>query len=69
VALSDVLAQVLGFLRAGYPEGVPGPDQVPLFALLRRPLSDDEVAGILFTDNRIHKMSVTNRDLRVPAEP
>jgi hypothetical protein len=37
VALSDVLAKVLGFLRAGYPEGVPGPDQVPLFALLRRP--------------------------------
>ena len=43
MALSDVLMRVVGFLRAGYPEGVPAHDYVPLLALLRRRLSDDEV--------------------------
>jgi Protein of unknown function (DUF3349) len=43
VALSDGLARLLGFLRVGYPDGVPYADQVPLLALLRRRLSDDEV--------------------------
>jgi hypothetical protein len=46
VALSDVLMKVLGFLRAGYPQGVPASDQVPLLALLRRRLSDDEVLAL-----------------------
>lgn len=46
MALSEVVAKVLGFLRAGCPEGVLGPDQVPLFALMRRRLSDDEVLAV-----------------------
>lgn len=43
MALSDLLARILLFLRAGYPEGVPAADYIPLVALLRRRLSDDEV--------------------------
>jgi hypothetical protein len=46
MALSDVVARVVGFLRAGYPHGVPGTDYVPLIALLRRRLSDDEVVAV-----------------------
>jgi hypothetical protein len=46
MALSDVLMRVVGFLRAGYPEGVPAHDYVPLLALLRRRLSDDEVMAV-----------------------
>jgi Protein of unknown function (DUF3349) len=46
VALSNGLARVLGFLRVGYPDGVPHADQVPLLALLRRRLSDDEVVAL-----------------------
>jgi hypothetical protein len=46
VTPSDVLAKVLGFLRAGYPEDTPGPERVPLFALMRRRLSDDEVLSL-----------------------
>jgi hypothetical protein len=46
VALSDVLMRVVGFLRAGYPEGVPAHDYVPLLALLRRRLSDEEVIAV-----------------------
>jgi hypothetical protein len=41
-----VLMRVVGFLRAGYPEGVPAHDYIPLLALLRRRLSDDEVIAI-----------------------
>lgn len=39
---------VLNWLRAGYPGGVPGPDRVPLLALLRNsPLSEDEVTEVV----------------------
>ena len=41
MALSDVLAKIVGFLRAGSAEGVPDGDYIPLVALLRRRLSDD----------------------------
>jgi Protein of unknown function (DUF3349) len=33
-----------GRLRAGYPEGVPDVDYIPLFALLGSRLTNDEVA-------------------------
>lgn len=46
MALSDVVMRVVGFLRAGYPEGIPTHDYVPLLALLRRRLSDDEVVAV-----------------------
>jgi hypothetical protein len=37
---------MVAFIRAGYPQGVPETDYVPLLALLRRRLSDDEVAAV-----------------------
>lgn len=40
------LAKIVAWITAGYPEGVPGPDRVPLFALLKRRLSDDEVKTV-----------------------
>lgn len=46
MALSDVLTRVLGFLRAGYPDGVPTHDYVPLLALLRRRLTEEEVLTV-----------------------
>jgi predicted nucleotidyltransferase len=46
MALSDMLMRVVGFLRAGYPEGIPAHDYIPLLALLRRRLSDDEVIAV-----------------------
>ena len=47
MALPPVLASIIGWLRAGYPEGVPQQDYIPLFALLsRQQLSNDEVAAI-----------------------
>ncbi len=40
------LAKIVAWITSGYPEGVPGPDRVPLFALLKRRLSDDEVKAV-----------------------
>jgi hypothetical protein len=41
------LESVLGWLREGYPQGVPARDYVPLLALLRRRLTEDEIAAIV----------------------
>ncbi|WP_280232350.1 DUF3349 domain-containing protein [Nocardia cyriacigeorgica] len=40
------LNAIIDWLRAGYPEGVPESDYIPLLALLRRRLTDDEVRQI-----------------------
>jgi len=46
MALTAFLAKVVGWLRAGYPDGVPERDYIPLFALLGSQLTDDEVTLI-----------------------
>jgi len=39
---------VVRWLTAGYPEGVPGPDRVPLLALLRStPLTEDQIREVV----------------------
>ena len=40
-------SSVLGWLRAGYPEGVPPKDYFPLLALLTRSLTPDEVDQVI----------------------
>jgi hypothetical protein len=45
--VTKFLAKIVAWITAGYPEGVPGPDRVPLLALLKRRLSDDEVAAVV----------------------
>ena len=42
----SVLSAVTDFLRIGYPEGVPQQDYIPLLALLKRQLTDDEVRTV-----------------------
>jgi hypothetical protein len=46
VALPPILSSIIGWLREGYPEGVPERDYIPLFALLSRELSEDEAKAI-----------------------
>jgi hypothetical protein len=46
MALPPILQSITEFLRKGYPQGVPERDYLPLFALLRRRLSDEEVLAI-----------------------
>jgi Protein of unknown function (DUF3349) len=42
--LPSAIQSVVDFLRAGYPEGVPQHDYQPLFALLRRQLTPEEIS-------------------------
>jgi hypothetical protein len=44
--VTKFLAKIVAWITAGYPEGVPGPDRVPLFALLRPRLTDEEVKAV-----------------------
>jgi len=44
--LNTRLSGVLDWLRAGYPAGVPPKDYIPLLALLRRSLTEDEVREV-----------------------
>jgi hypothetical protein len=44
--LPPVLSSIIGWLRAGYPEGVPDVDYIPLFALLGSQLTNDDVNAI-----------------------
>lgn len=45
--MTKFLAKIVAWITAGYPEGVPGPDRVPLFALLKPRLTDDEVKTVV----------------------
>ncbi len=45
---TSLFHSILKWLRAGYPDGVPGPDRVPLLALLRAtPLTEDEIKQVV----------------------
>jgi Protein of unknown function (DUF3349) len=46
MALPPLLDKIIGWLRAGYPEGVPDVDYIPLFALLGSQLTNNEVSAI-----------------------
>jgi len=42
------LRSVIRWLQVGYPDGVPGPDRVPLMALLRStPLTEDQIKEVV----------------------
>ncbi|MGA7051629.1 MAG: DUF3349 domain-containing protein [Mycobacterium sp.] len=65
MTLSDMVMRVVGFLRAGYPEGVPDHDYVPLLALLRRRLTDDEVITVATEALARRNVPVDATDVRV----
>ncbi|QZT58883.1 DUF3349 domain-containing protein [Mycolicibacterium austroafricanum] len=45
---TSLFHSILDWLRAGYPGGVPGPDRVPLLALLRStPLTEDQIKEVI----------------------
>jgi hypothetical protein len=48
------VTSVVGWLRDGYPAGVPERDYVPLFALLGRTLTHDEVEAVALDVLREH---------------
>ena len=46
MALPPVLDSIVSWLRAGYPQGVPDNDYIPLIAILSRRLTSEEVAAV-----------------------
>ena len=46
MALPPLLSSIVGWLRAGYPDGVPQQDYIPLFALLGQQLTREELHDI-----------------------
>jgi len=61
VGTTSLFQSILGWLRGGYPEGVPGPDRVPLLALLRAtPLTEDQVKEVV--------RNITGGDTGAPAD-
>jgi hypothetical protein len=58
--MAAVLQSIVDYLRAGYPEGVPEQDYIPLFALLRRQLSDDELVTV--ADELVRTGSMPSRE-------
>jgi hypothetical protein len=46
MSLPPFLSSVVNWLRAGYPNGVPESDYIPLIAILARRLSNDEVQQV-----------------------
>src|ERR1700757_2782113 len=63
--LSGLLTRIVAFLRAGYPEGVPTNDYIPLLARLRRRLSDDEVISVATELMSAGHTPVEGTDVRV----
>ncbi len=46
MSLPPVLSNIVNWLKAGYPNGVPEADYIPLLAVLTRRLSNDEVRSV-----------------------
>jgi hypothetical protein len=61
--LGGWLSSVVGWLRAGYPDGVPAADYVPLVALLARRLSPDEVRSVAAELSRSGQLPIDNIDI------
>lgn len=43
---ASVISRVIGWLNAGYPDGIPPTDRFPVIAVLKRRLTDEEVLEI-----------------------
>jgi Protein of unknown function (DUF3349) len=51
---------VVRWLQVGYPDGVPGPDRVPLLALLRStPLTEEQIKEVVYTIAQDHGSPAT----------
>ncbi|SDU89610.1 Protein of unknown function [Microlunatus sagamiharensis] len=63
MGLSSWVTSVVGWLKAGYPEGVPTTDYVPLLAVLARRLSTDEVRAVAAELVREGRLPVDDADI------
>lgn len=59
--MTGFLGRVVDWLREGYPAGIPAQDTIPVLALLRRRLTDAEVAAIAAELRASGLLSVENQ--------
>lgn len=64
--MTGFLGRVVDWLREGYPAGIPAQDTIPVLALLRRRLTDGEVAEIA-TELRVSGLLPADADQVVGA--
>jgi hypothetical protein len=65
MGLTDRVASIVRFLRAGYPTGAPATGYVPLLALLPRRISEDEITTITGKLIRLGRGRIDNVDVGV----
>ena len=63
MGITSWVGSVVGWLRAGYPEGIPASDYVPLLAVLSRRLSADEVRAVAAELVREGRLPVDDADI------
>jgi len=63
LSLPPFLSAVVDWLRAGYPQGIPEQDYVPLLALLARRLTAEEVAAVAAQLQNEGRLPATNTDI------
>lgn len=63
MSMPAFLTSVVGWLRAGYPEGIPENDYIPLVAVLARRLSHDEVHEVAVALAASGDMPIGNVDI------
>jgi hypothetical protein len=60
-----ITSRVVGFMRTGYPTGMPATGYAPLAALSRRRISDDEITAITSHFTMHRRTQVTTADVMV----
>jgi hypothetical protein len=63
--LAHWVSTIVAFMRAGYPTGMPATGYVPLAALSRRRVSDDEITTITSELIRRRHLPISNADIGV----
>ncbi|HEY5821759.1 MAG TPA: DUF3349 domain-containing protein [Propionibacteriaceae bacterium] len=63
MSLGTWVSSVIGWLRAGYPEGIPEADYIPLVAVLARRLSTDQIREITGELVRMGSLPIDNIDI------
>jgi Protein of unknown function (DUF3349) len=63
MTIAPVLHSIVDWLRAGYPEGVPPNDYIPLLALLARRLTTDEVTAVAEELGRAGDLAIDNTEI------
>jgi hypothetical protein len=69
VAIGRVVEQIVAFLRVGQPVGAPPTGYLPLLALLRRQVSDNEITDLAtqFARNGVSTVTVTDIGVAITA--